>query len=424
MTPRILFEHLNEKNIQKLDTYREKGGYTAAQRAIGKMTPQQVTQTVIDSGLRGRGGAGFPTGKKWSFIPKNEPMTYLLCNGDESEPGTFKDRVLMEQLPHSVLEGIMIGSYAIGCHRAYIYIRGEFTDSIASLEEALQECYEAKFLGKNIFGTSYSLDISVFKGAGAYICGEETGLISSLEGFKGWPKIKPPFPAIAGFNRKPTIINNVETLAAVPWILNHGAEAYRKMGTEQSPGTKLFCLSGPVKNPGTYELPLGFPLKDLIFEVGGGLLEGLKLKAVIPGGASAKILTAEEALETNLSYEDCQKKGTMLGSGGVMVIPHTQCMVDLLGVVTYFFKDESCGQCTPCREGTGWMEKIVQSILHNRGRPQDIALLLGISQNMQGGRTICALADAAAWPVESYVQKFKNEFEYHINHRRCNLHVQ
>ncbi|OGQ18565.1 MAG: NADH oxidoreductase (quinone) subunit F [Deltaproteobacteria bacterium RIFCSPHIGHO2_02_FULL_40_11] len=420
--PKVLFERLEIPNIHKISVFQEHGGYQMAKRAL-QMAPEEVTKIVTDSGLRGRGGAGFPTGMKWSFVPKDaSKIKYLLCNGDESEPGTFKDRILMEKMPHLLLEGMIIAAHAIDCHRAYIYIRGEFTESIAALEKAIEDCHTENILGKNIFGTKFNLEIHVFKGAGAYICGEETGLISSLEGTKGWPKVKPPFPAIAGFNRLPSIVNNVETLAAVPWILKNGAQAYRKFGTEKSPGTKLFCLSGPVKNPGTYELPCGFPLKDLIFDIGGGLLDDLNLKAVIPGGASAKILTAEEALKTTLCYEGCQTMGTMLGSGGVIVIPHTQCMVDLLHVVSYFFKDESCGQCTPCREGTGWMHKIVDSILHQRGRPEDVQLLLDISENIQGGRTICALADAAAWPVESYVKKFKQEFVDHIEKKACNLY--
>ena len=425
---KILFEHLDVPAIHTLSTYREKGGYQALEKVLKHMKPEEVISVVTDSGLRGRGGAGFPAGKKWSFVPKDSPNSsgktkYLLCNGDESEPGTFKDRILMEQIPHLVLEGMIMAAYAIDCHKAYIYVRGEYTESITALEKAIEECHSHVLLGEKILGTNFNLDIHVFKGAGAYICGEETGLISSLEGTKGWPKLKPPFPAIAGFNRQPTVINNVETLAAVPWIIRQGAQAYKKVGTEKSPGTKLFCLSGPVKNPGTYELNLGFPLKDLIYDIGGGLLNNAKLKAVIPGGASAHVLTAEEALKVNLDYESIAAAGSMLGSGGIMVIPDTQCMVDLLSVIAHFFKHESCGQCTPCREGTGWLEKIILSILHKRGREEDIDLILDITRNMQGGRTICALSDAAAWPVESFVKKFRQEFEYHIKYKRCHLNV-
>lgn len=421
---KVVLKFLDVPNIHTLSAYQKQGGYEAAKKVVTKMKPDDVINLVKDSGLRGRGGAGFSTGMKWSFVPKDPSKTkYLLCNGDESEPGTFKDRILMEQIPHSVLEGIIIGCFAVQSHKAYIYIRGEYMESIHSLEAAIEECKNNNILGKNIFGTKFDLDVHVFKGAGAYICGEETGLISSIEGFKGWPKLKPPFPAIAGFNRQPTIINNVETLAVIPWIILKGAQEFKKVGTEKSPGTKLFCLSGPVKKPGTYELPLGFPLKDFIFDVGGGLLDGLKLKAVIPGGMSAPVLTAEEALKINLDFESLAQAGSMLGSGGVIVITDDQCMVDMLQVVTHFFKHESCGQCTPCREGTGWTYKITRSILNNKGRLDDIQLISDISTNMMGGRTICALSDAAAMPTKSIVNKFKHEFEYHIKNKRCDLYA-
>ncbi|OGQ60380.1 MAG: NADH oxidoreductase (quinone) subunit F [Deltaproteobacteria bacterium RIFCSPLOWO2_12_FULL_38_8] len=420
-TPKIVFQNLHIPNIKKLAVYREHGGYTAAQKVLKETKPEDIITLVKNSGLRGRGGAGFGTGMKWSFVPKDAHLKYLLCNADEGEPGTFKDRILMEQIPHSTLEGMIIACYAIQCPRAYIYVRGEYTESIEALEAAIQECTKNNFLGKNIFGTPFSLDIHVFKGAGAYICGEETGLVTSMEGAKGQPKVKPPFPAISGFNKKPTVINNVETLAVLPWIILNGADNYKKIGTEKSPGTKLFCLSGPVKNPGTYELPLGFPLKDLIYDIGGGLTGNLKLKAVIPGGLSAPVLTAEETMTMTMDFESLAKVGSMLGSGGVIVIANDQCMVDLLSVITYFYKHESCGQCTPCREGTGWMKKVVDSILHQRGRAEDIPLLQDISTNMMGGRTICALSDAAAMPVKSFVTKFKQEFEYHIKNKRCHL---
>ena len=295
-------------------------------------------------------------------------------------------------------------------------------EAIESLEKAIEEARRENLIGKNIFGTHFDCEVHVFKGAGAYICGEETGLISSLEGYKGHPKLKPPFPALEGFNRKPTVVNNTETLSALPWIIRQGGEAYKKFGTEKSPGTKLFCLSGPVNRPGTYELPLGTPLKDLIYDIGGGLKDNRKLKAVIPGGISAPVLTAEEAEKLNLSYESCQEAGTMLGSGGVIVISDNYCMADIMKTVTHFFWDESCGQCTPCREGTGWMNKIVESILERRGRPDDLPLLLNISSNMMGGRTICALADAAAMPVNSFVKKFASDFQNHIDQKRCHLH--
>jgi NADH-quinone oxidoreductase subunit F len=421
---KIVFEHLETAHIKTLAAYKSAGGYTAAEKALKKMKPDDVIEMVKQSGLRGRGGAGFSTGMKFSFVPKDPSLTkYLLCNADEGEPGTFKDRILMEQIPHSTLEGMIIAAYATGCHKAYIYVRGEYTESIDSLEKAIDECYKNHLLGEKILGSDFDLDIHIFRGAGAYICGEETGLVSSLEGFKGWPKLKPPFPAISGFNKKPTLINNVETLATLPWIILHGAEAHRKIGTEKSPGTKLFCLSGPVKNPGTYELPLGIPLRELIYDIGGGLSGGLKLKAVIPGGLSSSALTAEEAERITLDFEALAEAGSMLGSGGVIVIGDNQCMVDLIDIITYFFKHESCGQCTPCREGTGWMQKIVKSIIERRGREDDIQLLSNISSNMMGGRTICALSDAAAMPVKSFVTKFKSEFEYHIKNKRCPLNA-
>ncbi len=421
---KIIFEHLDVPNIHKLSVYRSVGGYSALEKALRELSPDQVIEIVKLSGLRGRGGAGFATGMKWGFVPKDPSQTkYLLCNGDESEPGTFKDRIIMEKMPHLNLEGIIIASFAIGAQRAYIYIRGEYEESIVSLEKAIQECHENQLLGKNILGSSFSLEVTVFKGAGAYICGEETGLVSSLEGFKGWPKLKPPFPAIAGFNRKPTIINNTETLSSVPWIIRHGGDAYKKIGTPKSTGTKLFCLSGPVNRPGTYELVMGTPLKVLIYDVGGGLKNNVKLKAVIPGGVSAPILTAEEAEKINLDHESLASVGSMLGSGGVIVITQDYCMVEILDTITYFFRDESCGQCTPCREGTGWMKKIVKSILEKRGRKEDLPLLSQISENMMGGKTICALADAAAMPVKSIVTKFADDFMYHIEHKRCPLHV-
>lgn len=423
-SPKIVFEHLEVAHIKTLTAYKSVGGYKAAEKVLKEMKPDDVIEVVKQSGLRGRGGAGFSTGMKFSFVPKDRSLTkYLLCNADEGEPGTFKDRVLMEQIPHSTLEGMIIAAYATGCHKAYIYVRGEYTESIDSLEKAIDECYKNHLLGKKILGSDFDLDITIFRGAGAYICGEETGLVSSLEGFKGWPKLKPPFPALSGFNKKPTVINNVETLATLPWIILHGAPAHRKIGTEKSPGTKLFCLSGPVKNPGTYELPLGISLKEVIYDIGGGLEGDLKLKAVIPGGLSAPVLTAEEAQRITLDFEALASAGSMLGSGGIIVIGNNQCMVDLMGIITYFFKHESCGQCTPCREGTGWMQKIVKSIIERRGREEDIQLLSNISSNMMGGRTICALSDAAAMPVKSFVTKFKSEFEYHIKNKRCPLNA-
>lgn len=411
------FYHLNE--FQGLDGYKKNGGYVELAKAL-KMKPEEITEEVKKSGLRGRGGAGFATGVKWGFLPKNGEPRYLLCNADEGEPGTFKDRMMMERAPHQLVEGMIISAYAIGAKKSYIYIRGEYDYPIACVVKAVKEAYAAGLLGKNIMGSGFDHDMDVYAGAGAYICGEETGMISSLEGLKGQPKLKPPFPAVQGYLRKPTIVNNVETLAAVKYIIRDGAQGYRKYGTEKSAGTKLFSLSGNVTKPGNYEVPLGFSLKDMIYGLGGGMKPGRKLKAVIPGGSSAPVLTAEEAEKATLDYEALAGMGTMLGSGAIIVIDDSQCMVDMLGVLTHFYHHESCGQCTPCREGTGWLNKIVHSILEGRGRLQDIDLLLKVADNMKG-RTICALSDAAALPVLSFVTKFRDEFEFFVREGRSKV---
>lgn len=411
------FYHLDE--YQTLAGYKSHGGYATLKKAFG-MEPKSIIEEVKASGLRGRGGAGFPTGMKWGFLPNNGEPRYLLCNADEGEPGTFKDRLMMERAPHQLIEGMIISGYAVGSKKGYIYIRGEYMKSVRILEKALKEAYEAGYLGKNIQGTGVDFDLDLYRGAGAYICGEETGMISSLEGKKGQPKLKPPFPAVQGYLRKPTIVNNVETLAAVTYIVRDGAQAYRKFGTEKSAGTKLFSLSGNVNKPGNYEVPLGYPLKDLIQIEGGGIKGGKKLKAVIPGGSSAPVLTAEEVEKANLDYESLAGLGTMLGSGAVIVIDDSQCMVDMLGVLMHFYHHESCGQCTPCREGTGWLNKIVHSILEGRGRLQDIDLLIKVADNMKG-KTICALSDAAALPVLSFVTKFRDEFEFFVREGRSKV---
>lgn len=411
------FYHLDE--FRTLEGYKKKGGYVQLEKAL-KMQPQQIIDEVKASGLRGRGGAGFPTGTKWSFLPKNNEPRYLLCNADEGEPGTFKDRLMMERAPHQLIEGMIISSFAIGSKKSYIYVRGEYHYPISVLEKALREAYDAGLLGKNILGSGFDHDMDVYSGAGAYICGEETGMISSLEGKKGQPKLKPPFPAVQGYLKKPTIVNNVETLAAVKYILRDGAQAYRKYGTEKSPGTKLFSLSGNVVKPGNYEVPLAYPLIDLINKEGGGMRPGRKLKAVIPGGSSAPVMTAAEVEKATLDYECLAGMGTMLGSGAVIVIDDSQCMVDMLGVLTHFYHHESCGQCTPCREGTGWLNKIVHSILEGKGRLQDIELLEKVADNMKG-KTICALSDAAALPVLSFVSKFRDEFEFYVREGRSKV---
>lgn len=404
------FYHLPE--FKGLEGYKKNGGYVQLAKAL-KMQPQAIIDEVKASGLRGRGGAGFPTGMKWGFLPKNDEPRYLLCNADEGEPGTFKDRMMMEKAPHQLVEGMIISAFAINCKKSYIYVRGEYDDSINALNQAIQEAYKAGLLGKNILGSGFDHDMDVYRGAGAYICGEETGMISSLEGLKGQPKLKPPFPAVQGYLKKPTIVNNVETLAAVKYIMRDGAAGYRKYGTEKSAGSKLFSLSGNVNKPGNYEVPLGYPLKDMINVLGGGIKNGNKLKAVIPGGSSAPVLTAEEALKANLDYENLAAAGTMLGSGAIIVIDDSKCMVECLANLTHFYHHESCGQCTPCREGTGWADKIVHSILSGKGRLQDIELLVKVADNMKG-RTICALSDAAALPIISFVTKFRDEFEYFV----------
>ncbi|AHI06762.1 NADH dehydrogenase I, F subunit [Bdellovibrio bacteriovorus W] len=411
------FYHLPE--FQTLAGYQAHGGYSTLTKAF-KMEPQAIIDEVKASGLRGRGGAGFPTGMKWGFLPKNGEPRYLLCNADEGEPGTFKDRLMMERAPHQLIEGMIMSAYAIGSHKGYIYVRGEYYYPVECLEKAVKEAYAAGLLGKNILGSGFDFDLDVYRGAGAYICGEETGMISSLEGLKGQPKLKPPFPAVQGYLKKPTIVNNVETLAAVKYIIRDGAEAYKKYGTEKSTGTKLFALSGNVQKPGNYEVPLGYSLLDLINNEGGGMKPGRKLKAVIPGGSSAPVITAEEAAKANLDYESLAGLGTMLGSGAVIVMDDSQCMVDMLGVLTHFYAHESCGQCTPCREGTGWLDKIVHSILEGRGRLQDIDLLVKVADNMKG-KTICALSDAAALPVLSFVTKFRDEFEFYVREGRSKV---
>ncbi len=416
---KLLTEHYNKDEFRNLPGYLKLGGYEMLKKAL-TMQPQQIIDEVKNSGLRGRGGAGFPTGMKWSFLPKNNEPRYLLCNADEGEPGTFKDRMMMEKAPHQLIEGMIISAFAVNSHKSYIYVRGEYYYPKKVIETALREAYDAGFLGKNILGSGFSHDMDLYSGAGAYICGEETGLISSLEGKKGQPKLKPPFPAIQGYLRKPTIVNNVETLAAVVPILRDGAAAYRKFGTEKSPGTKLFSLSGNVVRPGNYEIPLGTPLMDLVYKLGGGMRPGRKLKAVIPGGSSAPVLTAAEVEKANLDYESLAGLGSMLGSGAVIVIDDSQCMVDMLGVLMHFYHHESCGQCTPCREGTGWLNKIVHSILEGRGRLQDIDLLERVADNMKG-RTICALSDAAALPVLSFVSRFRDEFEFYVREGRSKV---
>jgi NADH-quinone oxidoreductase subunit F len=412
MEVKLLSEHYDDDNFKSLEGYKAKGGYDVLPNAL-KMKPADIVAEVKAAGLRGRGGAGFPTGVKWGFLPDNGETRYLLCNADEGEPCTFKDRMMMERAPHQLIEGMIISAFAINSPKSYIYIRGEYVYAAKVVEKAIQEAYDAGFLGKNILGSGFDHDMDIYRGAGAYICGEETGMISSLEGKKGQPKLKPPFPAVQGYLGKPTIVNNVETLAAVKYIIRDGSAAYKKHGTEKSAGTKLFSVAGDVNKPGNYEVPLGYPLMDLIEKECGGMKEGRSLKAAIPGGTSAPIITAEEIKKATLDYECLSEMGTMLGSGSIVIMDDTRCMVDMLKVISHFYHHESCGQCTPCREGTGWLHKLVGSVIDGSASVSDIDLLCQVANQMKG-RTICALSDAAALPVLGIVPKFRDEFEFFI----------
>ena len=396
-----------------LEAYIADDGYLAARKALTSMTPAAVIEEVTRAKLRGLGGAGFPAGRKWSFVPKETTKPkYLVVNADEGEPGTFKDRYIMERDPHALLEGMIIAAYAVGSHKAYVYIRGEYFQSAKRLQHAIDEAYSQGWLGKNIQGTGFDLDVVIHRGAGAYICGEETALLTSLEGGKGFPRLKPPFPAISGLFASPTIVNNVETLACVPFILRHGAERFAEIGTEGQGGTRLFCVSGHVVRSGVYEASVGVTLRELIEQAAGGVRDGNKLKAVIPGGISAKILTADE-IDVAMDFDSLMAAGSMAGSGGVIVMDETTCMVRALDSAARFFADESCGQCSPCREGTGWVHRILRRIVGGRGGVQDLNDLLAIAGDMEGN-TICVFADAAAWPVQSYIKKFRHEFEEYI----------
>ncbi len=395
------------------EDYVADDGYLAAKKALTSMTPEEVIDEVTDANLRGLGGAGFPAGRKWSFVPKETTKPkYLVVNADEGEPGTFKDRYIMERDPHALLEGMIIAAYAIGSHKAYVYIRGEYFRSAKRLQRAVDEAHIQGWLGKNIQGTGFDLDVVIHRGAGAYICGEETALLTSLEGGKGFPRLKPPFPAISGLFGCPTIVNNVETLACVPFILRHGAERFAGIGTAEQGGTRLFCVSGHVVRPGVYEASVSVTLRELIENAAGGVRDGNKLKAVIPGGISAKILTADE-IDVAMDFHSLKAVGTMAGSGGVIVMDETTCMIKALESAARFFADESCGQCSPCREGTGWVHRILRRLVEGQGKIQDLDDLLAIAGDMEGN-TICVFADAAAWPVQSYITKFRGEFEEYI----------
>ena len=409
----VLSTRFNDPEGTWFESYVADAGYAASRRVLSSMTPEEVINEVAKAKLRGLGGAGFPASRKWSFIPKDstEPK-YLVVNADEGEPGTFKDRYILERDPHALIEGMIIAAYAIGSHKAYVYIRGEYFRSAKRLQRALDEAYDKNWLGKNVQGTGFDLDVVIHRGAGAYICGEETALLTSLEGGKGFPKIKPPFPAISGLFKCPTIVNNVETLACVPFVLRDGAERFAEIGSETQGGTRLFCVSGHVVRPGVYEASVSITLRELIEQHAGGVRNGKKLKAVIPGGISAKILRADE-IDVGMDFDSLRGAGTMAGSGGVIVMDETTSMVEALESAARFFADESCGQCSPCREGTGWVHRIVDRITEGQGRVEDLDDLLAIAGDMEG-KTICVFADAAAWPVQSYIMKFRDEFEDYI----------
>jgi NADH-quinone oxidoreductase subunit F len=418
---KILLRNIGIPGLDTLETYQSRGGYRSWRKIVENMKPEQLIDEVKASGLRGRGGAGFPTGMKWSFVPKDNPKPkYLVCNADESEPGTFKDRLLIEQDPHAVVEGTLIAAYAIQSHTAFIYIRGEMVFGATQLERAVDEAYRAGFIGQNIFGSAYSLEVIVHRGAGAYICGEETALLSSLEGSRGWPKVKPPFPATHGLFGCPTVVNNVETLAALPWIIERGAAAYAAIGTEKSKGTKLFSVSGHIAKPGVYELEMGYPFRKFLEEDCGGVPNGKQLKGVIPGGSSMPVLRPEEIDNVNLDYESVQAAGSLLGSGGVIVMDETTCMVRAAWNIARFYAHESCGQCSPCREGCHWMEKIFHRIENGQGEAGDLELILNVSGNIMGN-TICPFGDAAAMPAGAFIKKYRDEFDAHIAEKKCTM---
>ena len=407
----------------RLKDYEARGGYQALKKLLGKdggggMTPEQLIAMVKESGLRGRGGAGFPTGLKWSFMPRQFPgPKHLVCNSDEGEPGTCKDRDILMFNPHIVIEGMAIAAYAMGTSVGYNYIHGEIFQVYERFEEALEEARAAGYLGDRILGSDFSFQLHAFHGFGAYICGEETGLLESLEGKKGQPRFKPPFPASFGLYGKPTTINNTETFAAVPWIVRHGGQAYLECGKPNNGGTKIYSVSGDVERPGNYEVPMGTPFAQLL-ELAGGVRGGRQLKAVIPGGSSAPVLPASIMMDCTMDYDSIAKAGSMLGSGAVIVMDDSRCMVKSLMRLSYFYMHESCGQCTPCREGTGWLWRVVERIENGHGRPQDMDLLDSVAGNIMG-RTICALGDAAAMPVRGMLKHFRHEFEHHVEHQCC-----
>jgi NADH-quinone oxidoreductase subunit F len=410
---KVITEHFGQKNFYKIGVYLKEGGYKAVTKALKKMNPEKILEEVKKANLRGRGGAGFPAGVKWGFVPKEvDQPKYLCVNADEGEPGTFKDRYIMSHNPHMLIEGIIITSFCVGIHSAYIYIRGEYEAVALRLEEAISDAYKKGFLGKNILDTGFELDVYVHRGAGAYICGEETGLLESLEGKRGHPRLKPPFPASVGLFQCPTVINNVETIANIPPIILKGAEWFGKKGLPKDGGTRIFGVSGMVANPGIYELPMGTNLKDIIFKHAGGMKKGKKLKAVIPGGMSAPVLKEDE-IDIKMDFDSLAEANSMLGSAAIVVIDKDTSMLDVLKVIAKFYSHESCGQCTPCRIGTSWINKIVKRIAEGEGKKEDIDTIIRLASNIKG-KTLCPLGDAAALPILSIAQKFRKEIESYL----------
>jgi NADH-quinone oxidoreductase subunit F len=419
MSDKVIFHSIHLPESWKLANYLAVGGFDALKKVLAeKMTPEAIIDQVKLSALRGRGGAGFPTGLKWSFMPKNySGDKYLVCNSDEGEPGTFKDRDILRLNPHQLIEGMIIGGYTLGAKAGYNYIHGEIWAEYERFEAALDEARAAGLLGKNILGSGFDFDIHAHHGYGAYVCGEETALLESIEGKKGQPRFKPPFPASFGLYGKPTTINNTETLASIPYIIKHGGQKFLDLGKPNNGGTKIFSVSGHVNNPGNFEIGMGTPFSELL-AMAGGVKDGRKLKAVIPGGSSVPVLPGEIMMDLTMDYDSIAKAGSYLGAGSVIVMDDTVCMVRALERLSYFYFEESCGQCTPCREGTGWLYRVIHRIEHGQGRTEDLDLLDSVAGNIMG-RTICALGDAAAMPVQGMLKHFRNEFEYHIQHKKC-----
>ena len=419
MANEVCFSTMHMKKPWTLATYESAGGYKVWKKILREKTsPEEIISELKTSALRGRGGAGFPTGLKWSFMPRNTPgQKYIVCNSDEGEPGTCKDRDILRYNPHALIEGMAIAGYTIGASVGYNYMRGEFYEPFDRFEAALEEAYKAGLLGKQILGSDIDFDLYSHIGAGAYICGEETALLESLEGKKGQPRFKPPFPASYGLFGRPTTINNTETLASVPYILDKGGQWFADLGKPNNGGSKIFCVTGHVNKPGNFEVPMGTPFSQLL-EMAGGMRDGKNLKAVIPGGSSTPVLPAKIAMEMDMDYDSIAKAGSMLGAGSVIVMDETTCMVNALARLSHFYYEESCGQCTPCREGTGWLARVLHRIEHGKGVQQDLDLLVDVAHKI-GGRTICGLGDAAAMPVTSFIKHFRDEFQYHIDHKRC-----